>query len=71
MECFLCSEADDEDSQCNTLETEDEVLSEDSQEAEGVKSSLLRRARPGLGSFVLVGGFANWLELDCCQQYAH
>ena len=49
MECFLWREFDDE------------VLSEDSQEAVGVKSSLLRRVRPGLGLFAL-GGFTIWLE---------
>ena len=38
MECFLCREAEDEDSQFNPLETDDEVLKDDSQEAEGVKS---------------------------------
>ena len=41
---------EDEDSQCNPLEL---VLSEDSQEAEGVESSLLRSARPGLGLLIL------------------
>ena len=39
MECFRCREA------------EEDVLSEDSHDADGVKSSLLRRAR--LGSLTL------------------